>query len=81
MIDEATRDTERLAIHAFFNQVGALQPGLRGVVDRMFEESRGRRSPYWRGLYLTGVQAEGGAAFVSDLFQRFLPADQPLAHG
>lgn len=81
LLDEATSAADQLAIHAFFDQVNALQPGLRSVVDRMFEERRGRRSPYWRGLYLTGVQADGGAAFVSDLFQRFLPADQPLAHG
>ena len=81
LLEEATSAADRLAIHAFFDRVSALQPGLRSVVDRMFEESRGRRSPYWRGLYLTGVQAEGGPAFVADLFQRFLPADQPLAHG
>lgn len=81
LLNEATSAADQLAIHAFFDQVNALQPALRSVVDRMFEESRGRRSPYWRGLYLTGVQADGGAAFVSDLFQRFLPADQPLAHG
>lgn len=81
LLEEASSAADRLAIHAFFDRVNALQPGLRSVVDRMFEESRGRRSPYWRGLYLTGVQAEGGPAFVADLFQRFLPADQPLAHG
>jgi type VI secretion system protein ImpL len=81
LLEDAPSAADRLAIHAFFDQVNALQPGLRSVVDRMFEESRGRRSPYWRGLYLTGAQAETGAAFVSDLFQRFLPADQPLAHG
>ena len=82
LLEEATSAADRLAIHAFFDQVSALQPGLRSVVDRMFEESRGRRSPYWRGLYLTGAQADdSGPAFMSDLFQRFLPADQPLAHG
>jgi len=69
----------RLAIHAFFDQVNALQPGLQRVVNRMFEERRGRRPPRWRGLYLTGVQPEAGGAFVSDLFGRFLPSDQPLA--
>ena len=80
LLEEATSAADRLAIHAFFDQVSALQPGLRSVVDRMFEESRGRRSPYWRGLYLTGAQADdSGPAFMSDLFQRFLPADQPLA--
>jgi len=26
------------------------------------------------------VKPEGGGAFVSDLFGRFLPSDQPLAH-
>ena len=82
LLEEATSAADRLAIHAFFDQVSALQPGLRSVVDRMFEESRGRRSPYWRGLYLTGAQADdSGPAFMSDLFQRFLPADQPLARG
>jgi type VI protein secretion system component VasK len=79
LLDKATSAADRRAIHAFFDQVNALQPGLRRVVDRMFAESRGRRSPHWRGLYLTGVQADAGGAFVSDLFRRFLPVDQPVA--
>lgn len=81
LLEDAHSAAEQLAIHSFFDQVNALQPGLRRVVDRMFEERRGRRSPHWRGLYLTGAQADAGGAFVADLFQRFLPADQPLAHG
>ena len=74
-----TTPAGRLAIHTFFDQVNALQPGLQRVVNRMFEERHGRRPPRWRGLYLTAVQPETGGAFVSDLFGRFLPSDQPLA--
>lgn len=79
LLNEAASAADRLAIHAFFEQVTALQPGLRRMVDRMFNERSGRRSPHWRGLYLTGAQAEADGAFVADLFQRFLPVDQPVA--
>ena len=75
-----TTPAGRLAIHTFFDQVNALQPGLQRVVNRMFEDRRGRRPPRWRGLYMTAVKPEAGGAFVSDLFGRFLPGDQPLAH-
>jgi type VI secretion system protein ImpL len=71
----------RLAIHAFVEQVHALQPGLRLLVDRMFDNGRDLRAPRWRGLYLAAAPSDDGdsSAFVADLFQRFLPADQPLA--
>jgi type VI secretion system protein ImpL len=70
----------RLAIHAFFESLNALQPGLRQVVNGVFDERQGERSLHWRGIYFTGVQPDIGGAFVSDLFRRFLPQDQPLAH-
>lgn len=71
----------RHAIHAFVEQVRALQPGLRTFAQQLFDAPRsGHAGARWRGLYL--VAAPGNSdqcAFVSDLFQRFLPADQPLA--
>ena len=74
----------RLAIHAFVEQVRALEPGLRQTANVLFGRFKeGRRPQRWRGLYLTGSTPSGadasGAAFASDLFERFLPADQPLA--
>lgn len=72
---------QRHAIHAFVEQMGAIQPGLRATADILFGYGAGPRSPRWRGLYFTAAPSEGGAgAFAHDLFARFLPADQPLAH-
>lgn len=72
---------ERRAIHAFVEQVRSLQPGLRATADCLFGNGRGPRSPRWRGLYFTAALPDGsGGAFAQDLFTRFLPTDQPLAH-
>jgi type VI secretion system protein ImpL len=72
---------QRQAIHAFVEQMRALQPGLRATADGMFGNGRGPRSPRWRGLYFTAAPSNGnGGAFAQDLFTRFLPTDQPLAH-
>ena len=71
----------RQAIHAFVEQVRALQPGLRATADCLFGYGHGPRSPRWRGLYLTASPSGGlGGAFAKDLFSHFLPSDQPLAH-
>jgi type VI protein secretion system component VasK len=73
---------DRLATHEFVEAVRALQPGLRGFAQVLFENhGKGTRAPRWRGLYLTAAASpsQGAeAAFVDDLFGRFLPADQPL---
>lgn len=72
---------DRLAIHRFVEDMRALRPGLRLLAQRLFQGPR-QDGPAlrWRGLYFTS-SAEGDApgAFVADLFQRLLPADQPLA--
>jgi type VI protein secretion system component VasK len=71
----------RLAIHAFVEQVRALQPGVRAFAQQLFEPARGGHAvARWRGLYLVAAPEDSDqSAFVADLFQRFLPADQPLA--
>lgn len=70
----------RLAIHTFTERLRALQPGLQLLALRLFAAPRGARAPRWRGLYLTAApSAAAGGAFIADLFDRFLPADQPLA--
>ena len=70
----------RLAIHGFVEAVLGLQPALREVAEVMFEgHGKGSRAPRWRGLYFTAAASDAsGGAFVTDLFERFLPADQPL---
>jgi type VI secretion system protein ImpL len=70
----------RLAIHGFVEAVQGLQPALHEVAEVLFEaHGRGGRAPRWRGLYFTAAASDAsGGAFVSDLFERFLPADQPL---
>jgi type VI secretion system protein ImpL len=75
------RPAQRQAIHAFVEQVRALQPGLHATADCLFGNGRAPRAPRWRGLYLTASPSNGvGGAFAQDLFDRFLPGDQPLAH-
>ncbi|MET3442185.1 type VI secretion system protein ImpL [Variovorax paradoxus] len=70
----------RLAIHEFIEAMCALQPALRQVADALFEgHGRGSRAPRWRGLYFTAAASDAaGGAFAADLFEHFLPADQPL---
>ncbi|SEB21438.1 type VI secretion system protein [Variovorax sp. YR216] len=72
---------QRHAIHAFVEHLRSLQPGLRSTADVLFGYGAGPRSPRWRGLYFTSTPSNGTAgAFAQDLFTRFLPSDQPLAH-
>lgn len=70
----------RLAVHSFVEAVQGLQPALREVAEVLFEgHGRGARAPRWRGLYFTAAASDAsGGAFVTDLFERFLPTDQPL---
>ena len=80
LLREQPGAADRLAVHEFVEGVRALQPGLRQFAQVLFEHhGKGSRAPRWRGLYLTACasQASGGA-FVHDLFEHFLPADQPL---
>ncbi|VTU40828.1 type VI secretion protein IcmF [Variovorax sp. PBS-H4] len=75
-----TEPARRRAIHAFVEQLRALQPGLRAFAQQLFESPRGSHAgARWRGLYLVAAGDGNPSAFISDLFQRFLPADQPLA--
>lgn len=73
---------DRLAVHEFVEAVRALQPGLRTSAQVLLaNHGKGTRATRWRGLYLTAAASPmhgAGAAFVDDLFGRFLPADQPL---
>ena len=83
LLSEQRDPVRRLAVHRFVEQLRALQPGLRLTAQRMFGGVRPSAALRWRGVYLTGAASGPGApggAFVWDLFARFLPADQPLAH-
>ncbi|MDQ0074375.1 type VI secretion system protein ImpL [Variovorax boronicumulans] len=70
----------RLSIHGFVEAVQGLQPALRELAGVLLEShGKGSRAPRWRGLYFTAAASDAtGGAFVTDLFERFLPADQPL---
>jgi hypothetical protein len=71
----------RRDIHAFVEEVHAMRAGLHVLAHGVFDNTAGPWPPHWRGLYLTAAPSGSGAgAFASDLFERFLPADQPLAH-
>jgi type VI secretion system protein ImpL len=80
LLREQPGPTGRLAIHEFVEAVRALQPGLRQFAQVLFEnQGKGPRAPRWRGFYLTASASDAaGGAFVLDLFEHFLPADQPL---
>ena len=66
---------DRRGVFAFVEAVAELRPGLREVAGVLLEENPYQRRPWLAGLYL-GARS----AFFADLFDRFLPADQPLAH-
>jgi len=80
LLREQAGPSGRLAIHEFVEAVRALQPALRAFAQVLFEgHGKSRRAPRWRGLYLTASASQAtGGAFVGDLFERFLPVDQPL---
>jgi type VI protein secretion system component VasK len=80
LLHEQHEPAGRLAVHEFVEALRALQPGLRQFSQVLFEpHGKGVRAPRWRGLYLTACASRAGdGAFVHDLFERFLPADQPL---
>lgn len=74
----------RYATWSFVDSLSRIGPGLHSLVTLMLEDNPFQRTPQWRGLYFTasgtpesGLPAQG--AFISDLFTRLLPADQPLA--
>lgn len=80
LLSDEADPARRHAIHAFVEQLRALQPGLRIAVQRLFDAPPGARTPRWRGFFLASGPSEGGdGAFIADLFDHFLPADQPLA--
>lgn len=72
---------DRHGVFEFVQSISRLQDGLRRFVGLLLEDHSFRHSPRWRGLYFTGGAAPDTPAglFVTDLFTRFLPADQPLA--
>lgn len=80
LLREQAGPSGRLAIHEFVEAVRALQPALRAFAQVLFEgHGKGTRAPRWRGLYFTASASQAtGGAFVGDLFERFLPVDQPL---
>lgn len=64
-------------IFQFAHGFSRLGPGLHNMVTNLTADSAVQRRPMWRGLYFTGMA--GQPVFLSDLANRFLPTDQPLA--
>lgn len=84
LLRQSDAPADRLAIHTFVEQVRGMEPALRELANTLFGRVKDQRRPQrWRGICLTGSTPSGadasGAAFTSDLFERFLPGDQPLA--
>ena len=80
LIRDERDPVRREAIHAFVEELRSLESGLSVMAGRIFGNGHGPHSPRWRGLYLTAAPHDGDrGAFIHDLFERFLPADQPLA--
>lgn len=69
---------DRLAIHSFVEALRATEGGLHVLAAELFGNGSSSPAQPCRGLYLSAAGASDGA-FVHDLFERFLPADQPLA--
>lgn len=72
---------QRRSVFDFVESLRQAHQGLSLFVTQMLEDNPFQRTPRWRGLYFAGSAdaAHRGGAFVSDLFTRFLPSDQPLA--
>lgn len=73
--------SQRRAVFDFVESLRQAEQGLSLFVTLMLEDNPFQRTPRWRGLYFAGAAdaAHREGAFVSDLFTRFLPSDQPLA--
>lgn len=70
---------DRLAIHGFIEALRATEAGLHVLASELFDQRSGAvPAQPCRGLFLCAPDDAGGA-FVEDMFERFLPADQPLA--
>ena len=67
----------RKGIYGFVESFRQLRSGLETFVRLLLEDNPFQHTPQWRGLYFAATGTN--AAFVEDLFSRFLPADQPLA--
>jgi len=69
----------RHASHVFIEQVLALEPGLRALIEQVFAPTITSR-PRWQGLYFAAAPRQAAhAAFVADLFTHLLPVDQAAA--
>jgi len=73
----------QLAVHRFFDQWLALQAGLSLLLKRLFAPGGAPYRLRGRGLYFVAAPGNDAqaprAAFVDDLFGRFLPAERAFA--
>ena len=70
---------DRLAIHGFIEALRETEAGLHVLASELFDpRANAAAAQPCRGLFLCAAD-DAGSAFVDDVFERFLPADQPLA--
>lgn len=67
----------RADVHAFVEAMQALQPGLALLLDQMARGGEASGEWPWRALCFTASGPD--SAFISDLFDRWIPEDQGLA--
>ncbi|MDM0117216.1 type VI secretion protein IcmF/TssM N-terminal domain-containing protein [Variovorax sp. J22R133] len=69
----------RLAVHQFIEQMLAIEPGLNALATSLFVSgSSSAHRLRGRGLYFVAAPADAAqAAFATDMFRRFLPAERP----
>ncbi|MBN8748569.1 Uncharacterised protein [Xylophilus ampelinus] len=67
----------RADVHAFVEAMQALQPGLALLLEQMARGGEASGGWPWRALCFTASGPD--SAFISDLFDRWIPEDQGLA--
>ncbi|MGH6943436.1 MAG: type VI secretion system protein, partial [Geminicoccaceae bacterium] len=74
LLGELREARARRDLFGFVEPLVGLKDGLVQAAAVLFEDNPYQRRPWLGGIYFTGA-----GAFGHDLFERFLPADQPLA--
>jgi type VI protein secretion system component VasK len=77
MLKEEKDFSKKKQLFKFFQNWQARKTALDDLAEILFESNPAQAPLNWRGLYWVGGEEQ--PAFLDDLFNRFLPVDQPLA--